>query len=118
MLKPEVSVPVALSTAAMVYGVYSVALPNVAEARTAQADDDDLRAAENVASWAAAAAVGAVTLVTRDPVPFILGGGMIVLMSWLHRHARAVDPTIGRIGVAVDKLTRFTAQDQQVTAAA
>lgn len=118
MLKPEVSIPIALSTAALVYGVYSVALPNVAEARTAQADDDDLRAAENVASWVAAGAVGAVTLITRDPVPFVLGGGMLVLMAWVHRHARVVDPAIGKVRTNVDKLTSYaTANDEAVTAA-
>lgn len=95
-LKPEVSIPVALTTAGVVYGVYTAALPNVAEARTSAADDDDLRAAESVAMWASIAVVGLVTLVTRDPIPFIFGGAMAVGLSWVHRHARHVDPQTGR----------------------
>jgi hypothetical protein len=36
--------------------------------------------------------VVALSLITRDATVFILGGSAVVLFSWLHRHANAVDP--------------------------
>src|SRR4051812_48581064 len=100
MLKPEVSIPVAVSTASLVYGIFAISLPNVAEARTSAVDDDDLRAAENVAMWTSIAAVAAIALTTRQTLPLIYGGGMAVGLAWLHRWARVVDPATGRINVS------------------
>lgn len=116
MLKPEVSISVALATGALVYGVYGIALPDVATSRTSEVNDDDLRAAENVAAWASAAAVGGISLLSKDPVPFIVGGCMIVALSWAHRHARLVDPRTGRLDLSAAK--RYLDDETPATAAA
>jgi hypothetical protein len=46
----------------------------------------------------AAAAVAGVSLLSKDPTVFVLGGGMIVALSWWHRHANHYDAAIGMIG--------------------
>jgi len=95
-LKPEVSIGVGLGTAALVYAIYTNATPNLADIRTAQPDDMDVEATRKVAAWSATAAVAAVSLIAKDPTVFILGGGMVVMLDWWHRHANAVDPESGK----------------------
>jgi hypothetical protein len=97
-LKREVSLGVGLATAALVWGIYNSALPSVAEARVSSPHDSDLSGTERAAAWTAAAAVAGVSLLSRDPTVFVLGGGMIVVLSWWHRHANHFDAQIGMIG--------------------
>lgn len=94
-LKREVSLGVGLATAALVWGVYNVALPTVADARVSPPDDGDLRAAERAATWASAAAVAGVSLLSQDPTVFIIGGSMVIVMAWWHRHSNHNDPSMG-----------------------
>lgn len=93
--KPEISIGVGLATMTMVYGVYQHALPPIADIRVAQQKDHDIEAAEKSASWIAAAIVAGVSLITRDATVFVMGGGMLIAMSWWHKHADQVDPISG-----------------------
>ncbi len=95
MLKPEISLTVGLATAALVYGIYSNALPTVADIRVGQEADPDVESAEQLATWTAAAAVSAVSLIAKDPNVFVIGGSMVVVMAWWHRHANHVNPLTG-----------------------
>lgn len=101
MLKPEVSLSVALATGTLVYAIYSNATPTLADIRSADQFNSDLSGARKSASWTAAAAVAGISLVSKDPGPFIVGGGMIIAMDWLHRHADMVNPLTGK-AVSVD----------------
>lgn len=94
-LKREVSLGVGLATMALVWGIYSTALPSVLDVRAAQPDDRDAAGTERAASWTAAAAVAGVSLIAKDPTVFILGGGMVIVLSWWHRHANQYNPSIG-----------------------
>jgi hypothetical protein len=100
MLKPEVSIGVGLATAAVVYGVYSSAVPKIADTRSLPSNTPDVTAAERQAAWMSAAVVGAVSLIAKDPTVFILGGSMVVALSWWNKHANVVNP---EFGVAVPK---------------
>lgn len=95
MLKPEVSIGVGLATAAVVYGVYTTALPNVADVRSLPQGTNDTVAAEKTAAWMSAAVVGAISLIAKDPTVFILGGSMVVALSWWYKHANTVNPEFG-----------------------
>jgi len=97
-LRPEVSLPVALATGAIVYVTYDHMLPPAADCRVAGMNDSNLESCERQAAWVSAAIVGAVSLVAKDPNIFIVGGAMIVALSWLHRHANAVNPDTGKLG--------------------
>lgn len=96
-LKPEGSVVAGVATAALVYGVFSAALPSIAEVRASDAGDLDLATAEQSATFLAASAVAAVSLLTKDPTIFALGGSMVVALAWWHRHANMVDPMTGKV---------------------
>lgn len=100
-LKPDVSLPVALATGALVYGIYLNALPPIVDLRTAAPNHPDVASAEKGAAWTAAAAVAAISLIAKDMTVFIVGGGMVIAMSWWHNHANMVDPTFG---VAVPRM--------------
>lgn len=95
MLKPEVSIGVGLATAAVVYGVYSTAMPTIADTRSLPPGTVDVEAAEKSAAWMSAAVVGAISLIAKDPTVFILGGSMVVALSWWYKHANSVNPEFG-----------------------
>lgn len=96
VLKPEGSMMAGLATAALVYGVYQNALPSIADARSAQPSNVDLQAAERSAGFISAGIVAGVSLIAKDPTIFILGGSMVIAMSWWHRHADMVKPELGK----------------------
>lgn len=91
-LKPEVSLPVALATATIVYGIYSNGMPPVVDIRTAPQNHPDVDSAERAAAWTSAAVVAGISLIAKDATVFIIGGAMVVAMSWWHRHASNVNP--------------------------
>ena len=97
MLRAEVSIPVALGTAAIVYGVYQLSLPSMADARAVQPNSADLASAERQALVLSAGVAGGVALLAKDSTPFIVGGLFAVALSWLHRHCNQIDSTTQRI---------------------
>lgn len=99
-LRPEISVGAAIATAAVVLVVYDHALPSVADTRVGGQNDPHLASSERAAAWTSAAAVGAISLIAKDPTIFVVGGLMVITLSWWHRHANAVHPDSGQIGPA------------------
>lgn len=96
-MKPEVSIPVGLATAAVVYGIYSNATPTIADIRVGPAQDNNIESARKMAAWTAAAVVGGISLIAKDPTVFIIGGTMVVALDWWTRHANAVNPDTGTV---------------------
>jgi hypothetical protein len=76
----------------LVWGIYGQVVPSVADLRVSGANDPDAGSAEKAARWASALAVTAISLIAKDGTVFVMGGSMVIVMSWLHRHANAVDP--------------------------
>jgi 4-amino-4-deoxy-L-arabinose transferase-like glycosyltransferase len=96
-LKPEASMLGGLAVITLVYGTYQMALPNVADARTAEVADPDLESAERLATVTAAGIVAGVSLITKDMGIFVLGGSAVIVLAWWHRYARMVDPATGKV---------------------
>ena len=92
-LPRQASLGVGLATAALVWGVFNVALPTAADVRVGDPGDKDVSGAERTASWASAAAVAGISLIAKDPTVFILGGSMVVLMAWWYRHSNHFNPS-------------------------
>lgn len=113
--KPEVSLTLGISTAALVYGIYGRALPPLADVRAAAERNIDVESAERNAAWTSAALVAGISLIARDGTIFILGGGMIIALSWWNRHANEVVPELGR---AVPGFLREDAQVEPESMAA
>jgi hypothetical protein len=97
---PEVSIGVGLATMTVVYSIYQGALPSVADVRSLDAHNGDVEAAERLAGWTAAGVVAGISLLAKDGTVFILGGSMVVVMAWWHRHADAVMPAEGKAGTS------------------
>jgi hypothetical protein len=97
-LRPEISIPAALATGAVVMVVYDHALPSIADTRVGGQYDPHLDSSERQAAWTSAAVVGGVSLIAKDPTIFVVGGAMIVALSWWHRHANCVNPDSGKVG--------------------
>src|SRR5258705_2184634 len=95
-LRPEVSLPVGLATAAVVWAVYQGALPPVVDVRASREGNTDVESTEKMAAWTATAIVAGISLIAKDATVFILGGSMVVALSWWHKHANMVIPEIGK----------------------
>ena len=91
-LKPDAEVSIALATSVMAYGAYQMALPPVADIRTLEPNNRDVQGSERTAAWIAAGMVSLVSLLTKSPSVFILGGGTVIAASWMTRHADQVSP--------------------------
>lgn len=99
MLKPEVSLPVALAVGTMVYAVHSNATPPLVDIRSVTPNNPDLDASRKTATWITAGIVSFVSLVSKDVNIFIIGGAMVVAMDFWTRHADAVSPETGKVTV-------------------
>jgi hypothetical protein len=91
-LKPESSIMVGLATGALVFGVYQNAIPTNADIRTVPENNDDIAASEKTALWMSAAVVSGVSLIAKDATVFIIGGSIVIAMSWWAKHSDMVNP--------------------------
>lgn len=96
VLKPPESISVALGVAGGVYALYSN-LPTTPDIRVSEPQDADLAAEERKAAILAACGVAGISLLTRDPTVFVVGGLAVIGMSWWHKLANAHDPITGRV---------------------
>jgi hypothetical protein len=96
LLKPEVSISIALATGVLVWTIFQHATPPIIDQRVADAHDADADAAERLASWTAAGIVAGIALVAKDETIFVVGESMVMALAWWHRHANAVNPLTGK----------------------
>lgn len=96
ILKPDQSVIAALAAMTAVYGLFSYGLPSVADIRTAAPGNKDIDSAERAATWQAATVVAGISLLTKDPTVFVIGGATVIGMAWWVRHANMVNPESGK----------------------
>lgn len=95
LLSKDQSILGALAIGTAVYGIYNLALPSIADARSAPSHDDNLASSERAATWATAGLVSVVSILAKDPTIFTTGGLMVIGMAWWHRHSNAVEPALG-----------------------
>lgn len=100
-LKPDSEITIALATSAMAYGAYQIALPPMADIRSLEPNNADIQASERTAAFIAAGLVGLVSLLTKSPSVFILGGSTIIAASWTARHADQVNTISKKAGSLV-----------------
>ena len=97
MLTPEKSIGFGLACVTITYAAYSHMLPNHADMRAAPAYDDNIDSARKKALWFAAGSTAALSLLTKDPMVFIIGGASVVAIDWFTRHSNATDPNTGQV---------------------
>lgn len=96
-LKPEVSITVAAATAAVVYGIFAVELPTMADVHAAPAHNPFISRSVTSAGWTAAAAVAGISLLAKDPTVFVVGGALAAFMTWRAKHANMTNPATGQV---------------------
>lgn len=106
MLKPEVSLPVAMALGTMVYAIHNNATPPLIDVRASDPNDVHVEASRKMATWTSAGIVSFVSLVTKDPNIFIIGGAVVVAMDFWTRHANAVRPDTGKVTVRESLLSQ------------
>lgn len=110
-LPRQASLGVGLATAALVWGVFNVALPTAADVRVGDPGDKDVAGAERTATWASAAAVSGISLISKDPTVFILGGSMVVVLAWWYRHSNHYNPASGNVLGATSRQVQAQSMD-------
>lgn len=100
-LKPDAEISIALATSVMAYGAYQFALPSVADIRSLEPNNRDIQASERVAAWTAAGIVAVVSLFTKSPSVFMIGGLTVIGTSWTVRHADQVSTITKKAGTLV-----------------
>jgi hypothetical protein len=121
-LKADSEISIALAVGVLAYGSYTMALPNVADVRSLESNNADVQGAERAAAWVSAVLVSAVSLITKSPSVFVVGGSVVIASSWMTRHADQVDtvtkkassylpsPASGPMGVVGDEVTSTSSQ--------
>lgn len=96
-LKSESAATVGVLEAVGIYLIYSQAVPNVTDVRSAPAHNTDVDSARRSAAIKSAALLGVVFLVTRDVNAFIIGGAALFGIDCMYKHANGVNPSTGKL---------------------
>lgn len=100
-MKPETEVSIGIATAVFAYGAYQMALPSTADIRSLEPNNKDIQGAERTAAWIAAGGVALVSLLTKSPAVFTIGGLAVIGSSWMTRHADQVSNVSKKAGALV-----------------
>ena len=92
---PEASIAAGLATAGLVYTIFDMSLPPLADVRTLDSGNRDVSSSERTATAVSGAMVAGLGLLTGDPTVFVIGGAMVIALAWLYRHSNAVSPLTG-----------------------
>ncbi len=96
-MRAEVSLPVALGTGAIVWGIFGLAMPSMADVRAEEPNDRNLASAERSALVISTVVSGGIALLAADVTPFVVGGLTACLLSWMYRHHNMCDPTTQKV---------------------
>lgn len=87
LLKPSEELTVSAISATLVYAIFSLNAPNLADVRADKPGNTNTYKSVNTATWSSAAVVSAVALLSKSPTVFIVGGAMTLLEAWKHHFA-------------------------------
>lgn len=96
-LKPEMSLAVAAATGVLVYGIFTVELPTTADVTASAAHNPAITSSVTSAGWTAAAAVAGISLLSKDPTVFVVGGSLAAFLTWRYKKANMTNPQTGRV---------------------
>jgi len=111
-LTPEASTVAGLATAALVGGVYMAATPPITDIRTTMPGSVPhtmVNRSRRQATIIAGTAVAGVSLITKDPNIFVMGGLMVIALDIWTRHANDVFPPLQKV-LGREKAERVAAE--------
>lgn len=101
ILKPESELLIATATVGIVYGIFSLNLPSLADVRADEpstapgSSSMNTYKAVNTATITSAALVAALAMLGKSRTVFIVGGGTILLESWKY-HFHNFGPSLSK----------------------
>jgi hypothetical protein len=87
LLKPSEELTVSAISATLVYAIFSLNAPNLADVRADQPNNMNTYKSVNTATWTSAAVVSGVALLSKSPTVFVVGGIMTLIEAWKHHFA-------------------------------
>jgi hypothetical protein len=81
-LKPDSELIVAGLSATIVYSIFSINTPNLADVRADDAGNENTYKVTNTATYTAAATVAGLALLTKSPTVLVVGGAMTLFETW------------------------------------
>ena len=104
-LKPSDELMIGAISAGIVYSIFALNVPNLADVRADQPGNMNSYKSVNTATWTSTAVIGALALLAKSPTVFVFGGGMILLETWKHHFAN-----FGKNG-ADENMAQWTGQN-------
>lgn len=99
-LKPNEEIQVSALTVALVYGVYQLNAPNLADVRASQPgtpNSEHVHGSVKAAAWTATILTAGLALLGKSPTIFIVGGITNVIEAWKLMHANSIAPDTGKV---------------------
>lgn len=90
-LKPSEEIQVGALSAAVVYGIFQVNAPNLADVAAAPSGNGNVHSSVKKAAWTAATVVSGLALLAKSPTIFVIGSAMVIGEAWKYYHANATD---------------------------
>lgn len=95
-LKPNEEVMTSAAVLAVVYAIFEMQAPNLADVRAAQPGNANVHTSVKGAAWEATAVVAGISLLSRSPTIFVVGGLATSVLAWHFYHANTVHPATGK----------------------
>jgi hypothetical protein len=87
LLKPSEELTVSAISATLVYAIFALNTPNLADVRADKPGNMNSYKSANTATWTSAAVVSGVALLSKSPTVFVVGGVMTLIEAWKHHFA-------------------------------
>lgn len=95
-LKPNEETMTSAAVLAVVYGIFQMQVPTLADVRAAQPGNANVHSSVKGAAWEAAAVVGGISLLAKSPTIFVVGGLATSVLAWHYYHANTVHPATNK----------------------
>lgn len=98
-LKPNEEIMTSAAVLAVVYGIFEMQAPNMADVKASPAHNSLVHGSVRAAAWESAAVVAGISLLAKSPTIFVVGGLATAAVSWHYYHANSVNPGTGKASV-------------------
>lgn len=99
-LKPSEEIQVSALSAAVVYGIWQLNAPSLADVKASApggAASVNTHKSVKTAVWTSTAVIAGISILAKSPTVFIVGGALTVLEAWKYYHANSVDGATGAV---------------------
>src|SRR5580704_6276355 len=97
MLKPEVSLPLALALGVAEYAVFQVEAPNLADVKGAAPHNTIAARSITTAGWTCTAMTAGLAILAKDYTIAVVGGVIALALTLKFKHANVTEPMSGQV---------------------